>query len=73
MTNFLVFVAGSLIATLIGFILDGHWVGKLDHGIRVYTLETYQIALAAFPITMLFAFIFTFFIKEKKKSWCANR
>lgn len=70
MTNFLVFVAGSLIQTLIGLFLDARWTGKVLHHARHYSLENYQIALILFPITMVIAFIFTFFIKEKSKPWC---
>lgn len=70
MTNFLVFVAGSLIQTLVGFIMDANWHGKIVEGARIYTLPTYHKALIAFPITILIAFLFTFFIKEKSKPWC---
>lgn len=70
LTNFLVFVAGSVVQTLVGFILDLNWTGQMHDGIRIYGLANYKIALAVFPITMLIAFIFTFFIKEKDKPWC---
>ncbi|MCB1082562.1 MAG: MFS transporter, partial [Chlamydiia bacterium] len=49
MTNFLVFVAGSLIQTIIGLIMDGNWQGKIIDGARIYSLATYQKALVAFP------------------------
>ncbi|MCB1106958.1 MAG: MFS transporter [Chlamydiia bacterium] len=72
LTNFLVFVAGSLIQTLIGVLLDLNWKGGMLHGVRSYSLGDFQIALLAYPITMLLAFFFTFFIKEKDKPWCKN-
>ena len=70
-TNFLVFVAGSLVQTLVGLILDWNWDGQVLHGVRMYGLTNYKIALTVFPITMLIAFIFTFFIREKDKPWCS--
>ena len=73
MTNFLVFVAGSLIQTIIGLIMDGNWQGKIIDGARIYSLATYQKALVSFPITMLLAFLLTFLIKEASKPWCKNR
>ncbi len=73
MTNFLVFVAGSAMQTSVGFFLDTKWTGGISHHIRVYSLENYQFALALFPLTMALAFIFNFFIKEKKKPWCKKR
>lgn len=73
MTNFLVFLGGSLIQTLVGFMMEANWQGKLIAGARIYTLPTYQKALVAFPITILIAFLLTFFIKEKNKPWCKSR
>lgn len=70
-TNFLVFIGGSIVQTLIGFIMDARWSGTLLNGVRLYSFETYQIALTVFPITIGIAFIFTFFIKEKHKPWCS--
>ncbi len=70
LTNFLVFVAGSAVQTLVGILLDLNWSGKLVNGIRSYAVGDFQIALTVFPITMAIAFLFTFFIKEKEKPWC---
>lgn len=73
MTNFLVFVAGSLIQTIVGLIMDANWQGIVIEGARIYSLPTYQKALVAFPITMLIAFLFAFFIKEKSRPWCKKQ
>jgi len=70
MTNFLTFVASSIIQTLVGVLLQINWTGKMEGGAPVYGLPNYKVALIAFPITMAIAFIFIFFIKEKKKPWC---
>lgn len=70
-TNFLVFVGGSIVQTGIGFILDAMWTGTLVGGARLYTIEMYRVALCLFPITLIIGFFFTFFIKEKSKPWCS--
>ena len=72
-TNCLVFIAGSVVQTVVGFILDYNWSGGMVGDVRLYSLTNYKIALTAFPITLLIALIFTFFIREKKKAWCTSR
>lgn len=69
-TNCLVFIAGSAIQTLVGSLLDHNWTGEWVDHVRVYSPHNYRIALTAFPITLVIAFVFTFFIKEKNKPWC---
>lgn len=68
LTNFLVFFVSSLIQTLVGFLLDINWDGKVEAGIPVYSTHNFQLALSPFALTLILAFIFTFFIKEKKRS-----
>jgi len=70
LTNFLVFLGGSLIQTLVGYLLDYNWSGSLSDGVRVYTVQDYQNSLLCFPIAIAIAFLFSFFIKEKSKPWC---
>ena len=69
-TNCLVFIAGSIIQTLVGYLLDLNWSGLMEAGVRIYTPGDYKIALSCFPITIFIAFIVTFFIREKDKPWC---
>ena len=71
-TNSMVFIAGSLIQTLVGYLLSFNWKGEMIGDVPIYSPHNYKIALACFPITMLIAFIFTFFIKEKDKPWCKH-
>jgi len=52
-TNFLAFVYGAIIQTLIGYFL-------------VVTGNNYQVCLLVFPISFLLGFILCFFIKEKR-------
>jgi MFS family permease len=64
-TNFMISFGDAIIQPLIGFFLDFSWSGTLKDGIRVYSTHDYQIALTALPISLLIAFLLTFFIKEK--------
>ncbi|WP_420421102.1 MFS transporter [Simkania sp.] len=71
-TNFLVFVGGSIIQTLVGWLLQFNWSGQMSNGTPIYAPSDYQSALLCFPIAIGIAFIFAFFIKEKKKPWCTH-
>ena len=66
LTNFLVFFVGSIIQTLVGFLLELNWNGKMESGVPVYSIHNFQLALSPFALALILAFIFTFFIKEKR-------
>ena len=70
LTNFLVFFSGSIIQTLVGWLLDFNWSGDMRDGLRIYAVSDYQKSLLCFPIAIAIAFIFSLFIKEKSKPWC---
>ena len=63
-TNFMISCGDSLIQPLIGFILDIGWDGNLLSGIRTYSVQDFQVALTTLPVSLLIAFILTYFIKE---------
>lgn len=65
-TNFLISCGDAVVQPLVGFLLDIHWTGQVENGIRVYETGAYQLALTCLPITLIIAFILLFFIKEKK-------
>lgn len=64
-TNLVISCGDAVVQPLVGFLLDTHWTGVLENGIRVYTTDSYQTALTVLPVTLLLAFILLFFIKEK--------
>ncbi len=64
-TNFMISCGDSLIQPLIGFLLDFGWDGNFIEGIRTYSINDYQLALSTLPISLILAFLMTFFIKEK--------
>lgn len=64
LTNALVMLGGSLLQPLIGKLLDLRWSGGLVDGARVYSSETYQIALSVLPISLVITLVLMLFIKE---------
>ncbi len=63
-TNFMISCGDSVIQPVIGFLLDLHWSGQMENGVRIYSTENYQMALLALPVTLILSFIFLFFLKE---------
>lgn len=63
-TNFMISCGDALIQPVIGFLLDLHWSGQMENGVRIYSAENYQMALLALPVTLILGFIFLFFLKE---------
>ncbi len=65
--NMCVVAGGLLFPILIGAILDNHWTGIMEQGVRVYSTKNYQLALASLPICYLLAACTSIFgIKETK-------
>ena len=65
-TNFMISCGDAIVQPLVGFLLDFHWSGTVDEGIRVYTTRDYQMALTCLPVTLILGFICLFFFKEGK-------
>lgn len=63
--NMMVVAGGAVLQPLVGYLLDLHWTGAMEEGVRVYTLENYHIALLILPICfVLAAFASTFIVRE---------
>ena len=67
LTNFMVFLASSVLQPLVGYMIQIHWDGATTKGVPVYTASDYRFALIVFPITLVLAFITCFFLKESKR------
>lgn len=65
-TNFVISCGDSIIQPLIGFLLDIGWDGGIVGGIRDYSVQDFQMALTALPISLILAFVMTFFISEER-------
>lgn len=66
LTNALVALGGAIIQPIAGFLLDFHWDGITEDGIRAYSTSDYQSALSVLPLCLLIAFLFSLILKEKK-------
>lgn len=66
LTNLLIAFGDSVFLPIAGFLLDYHWDGKIDGGIRVYSVEDYRTALTILPLCLFLAFIFSLVLKEKR-------
>lgn len=56
-TNFLVSCGDSIIQPFVGFLLDLNWSGNIKEGVRVYSTQSYQIAMSVLPIALVLALI----------------
>jgi MFS family permease len=58
-------VAGPMILQpAVGWLLDQQWEGQVAGGIRVYSLEAYQVAFSLMLAWVILAFILIFFTRE---------
>lgn len=55
---------GAVSDPLIGGILDIGWRGKMVHGIRLFSIQNYHIAMLVIPIYLIIALVLTPLIKE---------
>ncbi|MDR1057797.1 MAG: MFS transporter [Coxiellaceae bacterium] len=63
--NMCVVASGILLPILIGKILDFNWQGTMQNNVRIYSLSSYQLALATLPLCYFIAFLTSVFgIKE---------
>lgn len=67
-TNFIISCGDAIVQPLIGFLLDIHWTGDIENGIRSYSLGAYQTALSCLPISLFLAGLLLFFVKEKRRT-----
>jgi MFS family permease len=64
--NFTTFIGGSIVLTLIGYMLVYFWDGTTVNKIPIYNVSTYQQVFIGFPISYLVAAFLGLFLKEKK-------
>ncbi|MBP9841881.1 MAG: MFS transporter [Simkaniaceae bacterium] len=65
-TNFMVFLAGSIIQPLVGYLLDHHAHVIGTPGTNPFSVADYHFALMVFPLSLALTFLLTLFFKEKK-------
>jgi MFS family permease len=63
-TNLLIMLGGMVFQPLVGILLDSHWTGTMENGLRQYTSLDYHYSLSVIPAAMILAAILGLFIKE---------
>lgn len=63
--NFIIMIGGLIVLPLIGSILDSHWSGSMEHGVRAYGLENFHSAFLLMLIIMVVAAVATFLLQSK--------
>ena len=54
----------AIMQPMLGFILDRHWQGTLDNGVRIYDAAAYQAAFLWFVVSTALAVVMLFFTRE---------
>ena len=54
---------GAVTEPLVGRLLDFFWQGKMVHGVPIYSLYAYHLAMGLLPVYLLMALLALFFIK----------
>ncbi len=60
------FIGAALLQPLFGWVLDHHWQGTMEGGVRAYPLSAYQNAFWWCAIILGLGVLFTYLIKETK-------
>lgn len=63
--NMAAIIGGAISQPLVGFMLDWHWSGQRMHGVPVYSLHNYHLALLIVPIAAIIG-ISTVWLKVKE-------
>jgi sugar phosphate permease len=62
--NMVCLLSGIIFPPFMGWLLDLFWEGAYEDGVRLYSASTYQLALTSVAVTLFFAFLSGFFIRE---------
>ena len=63
------FIGAALLQPIFGYVLDCHWQGTFNQGIKVYPLEAFQAAFWLCAAVLAVSLVFTLMIKE---THCGN-
>ena len=62
--NMLVMLSGMFLQPLMSRMLDWAWHGGMSHGLRIYSIYDYQVAMTLLPAATLIAAILAFIMRE---------
>ena len=62
--NTIIMASGAAFQPLVGWLLDVNWDGRMEAGARVYTEETFQVALLPLVASNVLGILMVFFVRE---------
>lgn len=65
--NMIIMAFGYMFHSAIGCVMDGTWDGKMADGIPVYGPQSYQIALAIIPVTLVLGALGFLWVRSRSK------
>lgn len=65
--NMLVMVSGMVLQPIMSRMLDWAWSGQMSHGLRIYSVNDYRIAMSILPIAMVISVYLAYKMKESYK------
>ena len=66
--NMLVMLSGMLLQPLMSKMLDWAWSGQTLHGLRVYSVNDYRIAMMILPVAFVISAMLAFTMRESYNS-----
>lgn len=66
--NMLVMLSGMLLQPLMSKMLDWAWSGQMLHGLRVYSVNDYRIAMIILPVAFVISAMLAFTMRESYKT-----
>ncbi|MFH2093384.1 MAG: MFS transporter [Pseudomonadota bacterium] len=64
LTNMGIMMGPTLLQPIVGKILDNHWEGGLENGVRVYSLDAYQSGFIPMMVWICLSVVVLFFTRE---------
>jgi MFS family permease len=62
--NMLVMVSGMILQPLMSHMLDWAWGGQMSHGLRIYSINDYRLAMSILPIALIISAVLAYKMKE---------
>jgi MFS family permease len=62
--NMLVMLGGFVFQPLVGRLLDLSWTGSTQNGLKLYTSESYTVALSIIPICLVLCLILLYYLRD---------
>ncbi|MDF1653548.1 MAG: MFS transporter [Coxiellaceae bacterium] len=60
-------IIGALFQPVIGWLLDLHWSGNIQQGVRLYSAADFRYAMIALPVCFIISLLMMFWLRESFK------